>query len=153
MTKRSWIGKMLDRMTGRAESTLSEEEARLARERAEREAGMAADRAREAELLKLVPPMEEIIIAPATATEKWAAGAFVLDVREPYETAQGIVPAAYVIPLGQIERRIAEIPKNREIVIYCAAGMRSLDAACFLYTRGYGRVYSVDGGVSRWRPS
>ncbi len=144
---------MLDKMTGKAESVLTEEEVRLAQERAARDARLAADRAREQELMKLVPPVEEIIIAPELATEKWAGGAFVLDVREPYETAHGIVPAAHVIPLGQIERRLSEIPTDREVVIYCAAGMRSLDAACFLYTRGYGRVYSVDGGVSRWRPS
>lgn len=150
MGDRGWLGKLLDRMSGRAESTLREERERLAAAMKQQE---SAERAEIERLEKMIPPLETIIIEPDDATEKWAAGAFVLDVREPYETERGIVPAACVIPLGQIERRLSEIPTDREIVIYCAAGRRSLDAACFLYTKGYQKVYSVDGGVMRWRPS
>lgn len=151
MPARSFFGRLVDRVTGRAEARLREEEQKLARER---ERLRQEEQARlDEEMRRRIPPVDEIIIAPADATEKWAAGAFVLDVREPYETAHGIVPAARVIPVGQLERRLDEIPADREIVIYCAAGVRSLDAACLLYMRGFTRVYSVDGGISRWRPA
>jgi len=125
----------------------------LGRERHALENRPSDEKRREEELSVVIPPLEQIVISPEKATELWAAGAYVLDVREPFETARGIVPAANLIPLGQIPERFAEIPGDREVVIYCAAGRRSLDAACFLYTKGFKVVYSVDGGISRWRPS
>ena len=75
----------------------------------------------------------------------------VLDVREPHETAGGVIPGAIVIPLGQLERRWEEVREANEVVVYCALGARSLQAAGFLRTQGVFNATSMDGGIYAWR--
>ena len=77
----------------------------------------------------------------------------VLDVREPHETAGGIIPGAVVIPLGQLERRWVEVKDADEVVVYCALGARSLQAAGFLRTQGVFNATSGDGGIYAWTES
>ena len=79
--------------------------------------------------------------------------AAVLDVREPDETAQGIVPDAVTIPRGLLEMRVeAAIPdKDAPVVIYCASGVRSAFAAKSLHDIGYTNVVSMDGGFDAWK--
>ncbi|MDP2304416.1 MAG: rhodanese-like domain-containing protein [Pseudomonadota bacterium] len=74
----------------------------------------------------------------------------VLDVREPSETAGGIIPGALLIPLGQLRSRWEEVKDANEIVCYCAAGARSLQAAHFLREKGLFNATSLDGGISAW---
>ena len=59
-----------------------------------------------------------------------------LDVREPNETAQGVVEGALLIPLSELDARWEEVKDCNEIVCYCATGMRSLKAATFLHQKG-----------------
>lgn len=73
-----------------------------------------------------------------------------LDVREGYETAGGIIPGARLIPLGQLPRRWEELKDANEVVCYCAAGMRSLQAAAFLREKGLINATSLEGGISAW---
>lgn len=73
-----------------------------------------------------------------------------LDVREPYETAGGVIPGAILIPLGQLQSRWQEIKDQDELVIYCAAGMRSFQAAAFLRDQGIQNATSMEGGISEW---
>ena len=75
---------------------------------------------------------------------------FVLDVRERWEYAEGHVPGAWLLPLGELEERIGEVPADRPILSICHSGQRSLAAAAFLLTRGYRDVRNVDGGTSAW---
>jgi hydroxyacylglutathione hydrolase len=74
----------------------------------------------------------------------------ILDVREPSEHAVGRVPGAVSIPQADLATRLAEIPKDREILVVCASGMRSLRAAQFLHAVGYARVSNLDGGTNGW---
>ena len=74
----------------------------------------------------------------------------VVDVREPQETRGGIIPGAVVIPLGQLERRWEEVRDANEVVVYCALGARSLQAAGFLRTQGVFNATSMDGGIYAW---
>jgi rhodanese-related sulfurtransferase len=74
----------------------------------------------------------------------------VLDVREPSETAGGIIPGAKLIPLGQLRARWEEVKDENEIVCYCAMGARSLQAAHFLREQGLFNATSLDGGISAW---
>ncbi len=74
----------------------------------------------------------------------------VVDVREPHETAGGIIPGAVVIPLGQLERRWEEVKDADEVVVYCALGARSLQAAGYLRTQGVFNATSMDGGIYAW---
>ena len=73
-----------------------------------------------------------------------------LDVREPFETAGGIIPGARTIPLGQLPARWQELKDCNEVVCYCAIGARSLQAAHFLREQGLFNATSMDGGISAW---
>ena len=73
-----------------------------------------------------------------------------LDVREPYETSGGIIPGAIIIPLGQLPKRWEELKDCNEVVVYCAAGMRSYQAAGFLREHGILNATSMEGGISAW---
>lgn len=75
---------------------------------------------------------------------------YLLDVRTPQEYRQAHLADAHLIPIDQIERRLAEIPKNRPILVYCAVGSRSAQVFSFLARRGYPEVYNLDGGIVAW---
>jgi rhodanese-related sulfurtransferase len=75
---------------------------------------------------------------------------FVLDVREPWEYAEGHVPGAQLVPLGELEERVGELPRDRPVYPICHSGHRSLAAAAFLLSQGFPEVSNVDGGTSAW---
>jgi rhodanese-related sulfurtransferase len=88
-----------------------------------------------------------------TATQKWVAnGALLVDVRETNEVAELSydVPNIIHIPLTQFEERYTEIPKDKEIVMVCKSGGRSLRAAGFLVNHGYDKVVNMQHGMIRW---
>lgn len=74
-----------------------------------------------------------------------ASDAFILDVREPYEFRKGHVEQAVNIPLGRLRERIAELPRDREILTYCYVGQRSYFAGRILEQHGF-KVCNVSGG-------
>jgi rhodanese-related sulfurtransferase len=74
----------------------------------------------------------------------------VLDVREPEETAQGVIEGAILIPLSQLEQEWTQVKDCNEIVCYCAKGGRSLQAATFLRQKGVFNATSLEGGVGAW---
>ena len=78
-----------------------------------------------------------------------AAGATVLDVRNPDEYEEGHVPGAVLIPLGELGERSSEIPDADPLYVICAAGVRSLSATKALVEAGYPAV-SVVGGTIGW---
>ena len=75
---------------------------------------------------------------------------FLLDVREPWEYLQGHVAEATLIPLGELERRVNEVPRDQPVLVICHSGQRSLAAAGFLLHLGYRDVANVDGGTGAW---
>ena len=66
-----------------------------------------------------------------------AAGAVLVDVRSPGEFASGHIEGALNIPVNEIGARLSELPKDKPIVVYCAAGARSGVAAGTLAEAGY----------------
>lgn len=75
----------------------------------------------------------------------------VVDVREPDETARGVMPGAKLIPLGELAARAeAEVPREGRVVIHCAKGGRSLKAVRQLRALGWGNVVSLRGGYDAW---
>jgi rhodanese-related sulfurtransferase len=74
----------------------------------------------------------------------------IVDVREPYETARGVIPGARKIPLGQLARRIAEIPTGQTVIAVCAHGHRSVNAARLLMAAGFDAA-SMAGGMVAWQ--
>jgi rhodanese-related sulfurtransferase len=75
---------------------------------------------------------------------------YVLDVRETWEFVAGHVPSARLIPLGELEDRVREVPRDQPVLVICQVGSRSLAAASYLLSLGYRDVANVDGGTSAW---
>lgn len=78
-----------------------------------------------------------------------AEGALLLDVRTPSEFGGGHVAGAVNVPVDELERRLAEIPKGREIVVYCRSGARSARAATVLQQHERGPVHDL-GPMGAW---
>lgn len=79
-----------------------------------------------------------------------AEGAVVIDVREPSEFAEGSVPGARNIPLGELVDRVGEIPRGVTIACLCRSGGRSARAQEFLIGQGYEAV-NLTGGMLAWQ--
>lgn len=77
-----------------------------------------------------------------------AAGATVLDVRNPAEHAARAIPGSVLIPLDELRDRLNEVPSG-DLVVHCAAGQRSYLAARILAQHGWS-VRSLDGGITTW---
>lgn len=92
-------------------------------------------------------------IDTAGAAERIAAGAVVLDVREPDEYDQGALAGAIHIPRGHLEAQIEGrvLDKTAPVVVYCAGGVRSAFAARTMQELGYTDVFSMAGGFGRWK--
>ncbi|MDZ7543244.1 pyridine nucleotide-disulfide oxidoreductase, partial [Clostridium perfringens] len=73
-------------------------------------------------------------------------GAFIVDVREVNEYAQGHIKDAKNIPLSEIRDRLSEIPKDRPVYLHCRSAQRSYNAALALQHLGYDNVFNVAGG-------
>ncbi|HEX6642332.1 MAG TPA: molybdopterin-synthase adenylyltransferase MoeB [Thermoanaerobaculia bacterium] len=98
-------------------------------------------------------PVQTTDITPTELAAKLEAGADVvlIDVREPYEWNSGHLDAATHIPLSQVPQRLAEIPKDRDVVMICRSGARSAHAQDHLIRQhGYTRVKNLVGGMQRW---
>ncbi len=75
--------------------------------------------------------------------------AFILDCRTAVEAEAGTLPGAVVIPVDELRLRHSELPKDREIVAYCAVGLRGYVAARYLTQQGF-RVRNLNGGYKTW---
>ena len=74
---------------------------------------------------------------------------FVLDVREPYEYQIAQI-GGKLIPQNDVPGRLAEIPRDREIIVHCRSGARSQRIAEYLKQQGYPDVVNVAGGILAW---
>jgi rhodanese-related sulfurtransferase len=75
---------------------------------------------------------------------------YVLDVRSPEEYASGHVPGAVNIPYDQVASRMAEVPRDRDVVLYCKSGRRAGIAAEALAGQGYTRLQHLEGDIVAW---
>jgi molybdopterin/thiamine biosynthesis adenylyltransferase/rhodanese-related sulfurtransferase len=74
---------------------------------------------------------------------------FILDVREPHEY-QICNLHGYLIPLGELPRRVHELDSSREIVAHCRSGKRSAEAVEFLRKAGFRKIWNLKGGILAW---
>ena len=73
-----------------------------------------------------------------------------IDVREPHEYKICHIPAAKLIPLGEVPKRLNELDPQAEIVVHCKSGMRSAKACGILRQAGFEHVRNMKGGILAW---
>ena len=88
-------------------------------------------------------------LTPAQAGTALEAGALAVDVREPEEWEAGHVDGSLWIPLGELQARAGELPRDRPLVIVCRSGARSGYAADALVAAGYD-ASNLSGGLQAW---
>ncbi len=100
---------------------------------------------------KLEEQMDELIIEPQQVQTMIEKGEkfLLLDCREDWEYQTARIETAVLIPMRQIPQKLGEIPKDQPVVVYCHAGMRSLNAASWLKQHGVNAL-SMSGGIDRW---
>jgi len=102
---------------------------------------------------ELCNPVNDLNITATQLNEKLTSGEDVvlIDVREPYEWSAGHIDRAIHIPMNQVPQRLAEIPKDREVVMICRSGARSGHVQQhLLQSAGYSRVKNLIGGMQGW---
>lgn len=121
------------------------------------------DNARVQELTTAAPPAVSSCVAPSFApddVDAWQISIakylslrvqhpapLLLDVRGPAEIAICSIPGHLPIPLGELEERLGELPRDVPMIVYCKSGMRSLKAVSVLRRHGFARSFSLAGGI------
>jgi len=90
-------------------------------------------------------------ISVALAYQKYQQGAFFLDVREQAEWDQGHIARSTLVPLDELQNRLSELPKDRDIVVVCHSGVRSKDGMTILRQAGFSRAACLTGGLIAWQ--
>ena len=93
-----------------------------------------------------LPPEVSVVRAAGLRDQ----GTFMLDVREPDEWSEGHMPGATLIPLGDLESRLGEVPLDRPVVVICRSGNRSRRGRDILLGAGYAQATSMAGGMRAW---
>jgi adenylyltransferase/sulfurtransferase len=99
------------------------------------------------------PPVPETSVEELDARLRRGDRVFVLDVREPNEYQICRIAGSTLIPLGELPKRLAEVPKGPgapDIVVHCKMGGRSAKAVRQLIDHGYDRVQNLKGGILSW---
>ncbi len=97
--------------------------------------------------------MNEIrTIEPETLARRLDAGETVciVDVREDEEVAAGMIPGARHIPMGDVPDRLADIPRDGEVILVCRSGARSGRVYAYLAAQGYANLVNLNGGMMAW---
>jgi rhodanese-related sulfurtransferase len=90
-------------------------------------------------------------VDPGRAGRLLGLGALALDVREPDEYAAGHVSGARLIPLSTLAHHLADLPRERDIVVVCRSGRRSGEAVQLLQRSSFDRAVNLAGGMIAWR--
>jgi hydroxyacylglutathione hydrolase len=75
----------------------------------------------------------------------------ILDVREPGEVASGVIENSLCIPLGKLESRLAELDREKLLVVHCKGGYRSSIATSILRRAGFRDIANLTGGFDAWK--
>lgn len=111
------------------------------------------------ELVRLAKEQLENLSPSEVAAELESDEVVLVDVREPNETAAGVIPGALLAPRGMLEfhadpstkYHIPALQPRKRIILYCAAGSRSALGAKALQDLGYDNVAHLDGGIAAWQ--
>lgn len=91
-------------------------------------------------------------LEPLDVARRLAAGEplALVDVRQAFERELATLPGDLWIPLAELPQRLAELPSDRPLVVYCHVGGRSARAVEFLRRQGLARAYNLAGGIDAW---
>lgn len=89
-------------------------------------------------------------IGAAELLQLQGSGASIVDVRTQGEFEAGHIASAINVPVDQIQQASAAWDKNQPVVVYCATGARSAEAATYLASAGFRRVYDFASGLVGW---
>ncbi len=78
-------------------------------------------------------------------------GMMLLDIRTDKEYEQGHIPGAVHVPLSDIGEKVKKLKKDKELVVYCQNGSRSIWAIKRLMGMGYKNLYNLKGGYNAWK--
>lgn len=79
------------------------------------------------------------------------ADVVLLDVREQSEYDAGHIDGVKLIPMSQVPSRLAEIPKDKTVIVTCRSGNRSGQVAEYLRSKGFTDVHNMLGGIIKWQ--
>jgi sulfur-carrier protein adenylyltransferase/sulfurtransferase len=97
------------------------------------------------------PLLEEVDAAALAAAMGGEEPPLLVDVRTDAERAVAVIEPSLHLGLDRfVERAPAEIPRDRDVVLYCHVGARSAQAAIWLKANGWPRVRSLAGGIDAW---
>jgi rhodanese-related sulfurtransferase len=91
----------------------------------------------------------EIKATDASIALQSSEAPFLLDVRQPEEFETMRIAGAVLIPMGELNARLTELPREREIICVCHSGSRSVFAARMLADMGF-KVINLRGGMMAW---
>lgn len=74
----------------------------------------------------------------------------VLDVREPWEVAISAFEGSLNIPMRELPGRLADLPRDRPLIVVCHHGMRSYQVASWLRRNGFANAVNLVGGIDAW---
>jgi metal-sulfur cluster biosynthetic enzyme/rhodanese-related sulfurtransferase len=114
-------------------------------------AAVAAGEAPDRDVILRGAPYRELAPPAGLALYERTGGLFVLDVRTPAEHAAGHIPNAHLIPVDELEDRLAELPaREAPILVHCATGGRSAAACRILAEQGFVQLFNLAGGMHEW---
>ena len=97
-------------------------------------------------MVKQISPAE----LKAWLADKSREAPLLLDVREPWEHETARIAGSQLVPMGQIQKRLAELDNGKDVVAICHHGGRSMQVATFLEKNGFARVHNLAGGIDAW---
>jgi rhodanese-related sulfurtransferase len=96
------------------------------------------------------PPLPSLSAGELNEKLKNGKRPLLVDVRQPQEYRSGHIAGSKLIPLGDLSKRIHELPKDKEIICVCASGSRSRSATKLLVDAGL-NAFDMKGGMFMWQ--
>lgn len=97
-------------------------------------------------MIKQISPAE----LAAWLADKSREKPLLLDVREPWEHDIARIAGSQLVPMREIQARLAELDDDKEVVAICHHGGRSMQVATFLEKNGFSKVHNLAGGIDAW---
>ncbi len=73
-----------------------------------------------------------------------------VDIRTPAEIIQAAIPNSIYIPMHLLPLRMDELPRDKDVVLYCRSGARSYHACLYLAQQGFTNAINLRGGIIAW---